>query len=110
MTNTFPLYLFGMSTPITRPLIRIRSTFSAVYLFIVCFGCTGSLLLGSFFFSLESGGYSLAAVHRYVISLASLVAEHRLEGSRAPVVATHELGNCSSQPLEHGLCSCGALT
>ena len=32
------------------------------------------------------GGYSLVAVHRLLMAVASLVAEHRLQGTRASVV------------------------
>ena len=36
-------------------------------------------------FSLASGGYSAAVVHRLLIAVGSLVAEHRLEGAWASV-------------------------
>ena len=38
-----------------------------------------------------SRGYSLVAVHRILIAVASLVVEHRLLGARASVAEAHEL-------------------
>ena len=57
--------------------------------------CTGFSVVA------ESGGYSLVAVLRFLIVVASLVAERRLESFQASVVAVPGL-------LEHRLNSCGA--
>ena len=51
---------------------------------------------------LASGGYSLVAVCRLLVAVASLVVDHRLG------VMAHELGSCGSQTVEHTLNSCGA--
>ena len=53
-----------------------KRVFFKGYLFIL--GCAGSLLLVGFSLVVESGGYSLAAVCRLFIVVASLVAECRL--------------------------------
>ena len=50
--------------------------FFKIYLFIV--GCAGSSLLGADFLVLGSGGYSLVAVHRLLLVVASFIAEHGL--------------------------------
>ena len=48
-------------------------------LFLLFFGCGGSSLLHTgFSLVAASGGYSLAAVLRILIAIASLMAEHRL--------------------------------
>ena len=45
----------------------------------------------------ESGGYSLVAVCRLLIVMASLVGEHGLQGMRASAVAAHRLSSCGTQ-------------
>ena len=55
------------------------------YLF---FGWAGSLLL--------SLGFSLVAVLRLLVAVASLVAEHRLKGVWASAVATLGLSSCGA--------------
>ena len=44
-----------------------------------------------------SWGYSLVAVLRLLIAVASLVAEHGLSGGRALVVAPRGLSSCGTQ-------------
>ena len=44
----------------------------------------------------ESGGYSLAAVHGFLIVVACLVAVLGLEGTGVSVVAAQELSSCGS--------------
>ena len=62
------------------------------------FGCAGSLLLW---------GFSLVAVWRFLIAVASLTAECRPSGTRAPVVG--DMRSVVPAPCrEHGLNSCGA--
>ena len=55
-----------------------------------------------------SRGYSLVAVLRLVIVVASLVVKHRLWGTPAPVVVTCGLSSCGFQALEPRLDSCGS--
>ena len=38
-----------------------------------------------------NGGYSLVAVHRLLIAVASLVAEHECQGTQVSVVVAHGL-------------------
>ena len=52
--------------------------------------CAGLSLVG------VSWGYSLVAVQRLLIAMASLVAERELYGTSASVVAAHGLGSCGS--------------
>ena len=54
-----------------------------------------------------SEGYSLAAMHRFLIVAASVTAEHELSSMQASVVAAHGLSSCGSQALERRLGSCG---
>ena len=42
------------------------------------YGCVGSLLLCRLSLAAESRGYSLVAMHRLLVAVASLVVEHRL--------------------------------
>ena len=53
------------------------------------------------------GGYSLAAVHRLLIAVSSIV-EHELQSAWASVVVTRGLISCGSWALEHRLSSCDA--
>ena len=53
-------------------------------------------------------GYSLVAVHRLLIMVASLAVEHGLQGSQASVGATCGLDIFGSQTLARRLSSCGA--
>ena len=46
--------------------------------FFFSFSCAGSSLLQGFSLVVESGGYSLVAVPRLLVVVASRVAEHRL--------------------------------
>ena len=57
--------------------------------------------------AVEPGGYSLAAVHRFLMPIASLVPEHNLYDSQASVVVVHGLSNCGSWAPELRLSSCG---
>ena len=56
-------------------------------------------LLAAFRLSLvaASRGYSLVAMHRLLIAVASLVAEHRLQGLWASAVAARRPGSCGMQ-------------
>ena len=54
-----------------------------------------------------SEGYSLVAVCRLLIAVASLVAEHRLKGEQASVAVTPGLQSTASVVVPHGL-SCSA--
>ena len=56
----------------------------------------------------KSGGRSLLAVHRLLITVASLVAKHRLQGMRASAVVAHGLSSSDSWAPDHRLNSCGA--
>ena len=60
----------------SRALLLILFFFFKIYLWI--FGCAGSSLLGANFLVLGSGGYSLVAVRRLLIVVASFIAEHGL--------------------------------
>ena len=51
-------------------------------------------------------GFSLVAVHEFLVVVTSLVAEHGLQSAQASVVVASGLSSCSSQALEHRL-SCG---
>ena len=55
-----------------------------------------------------SRGYSLAAVHRLLIVVASLVAEHRLESVWVSLVVALGLSSFDSWALEYRLSSCVA--
>ena len=55
----------------------------------------------------ESGGQSLVAVCRLLITVASLV-EHGLQDMWASVVSACGLSSCGSWALEHRLNSCDA--
>ena len=57
------------------------------YNFIDLFDCAGSSLLGRLFSSCNEQGYSLVAVPRLLIAVASLAGEHRLWSAGASVVA-----------------------
>ena len=65
------------------------------------------------FFLVACRGYSVVAVHRLLIVVASLVAERGRAlgayalGPWAAVVAARGLRSCGSQALERRLCSCG---
>ena len=52
------------------------------------------------------GGYSLVAVHEFLISVLSLIVELGLQSVRASVVAARGLRSCDSWPLEHRLSTC----
>ena len=56
---------------------------------------------------MKSGGYSLVAVHRFHIAVASLVPRQSLYGSQASVVVARGLSNCGSWALELRFSSCG---
>ena len=51
--------------------------------------------------------YSLAAVRRLLILVASLAAEHRPWGTLTSVAAAHKLSRCSSRVLEYQVNKCG---
>ena len=65
------------------------------------YGCAGSALLCGLSLVAARRGYSLVAVRRLLVALASLVVQHRLKGMRASVIM--------EQTLEHRLSSCGTL-
>ena len=67
-----------------------KQTIHFLKVFILFFDCAWSLLLPEGFL-----GYSLVAVSRLPIIVASLVAEHRLWSVRASAVITHRL-SCPS--------------
>ena len=50
---------------------------SSFFSLIFIFGCAGSSLPHSGFLYVESGGYSLIAVHGLLIVVASLILDHR---------------------------------
>ena len=53
-------------------------------------------------------GYSLVAVHAFLIAVASLVAENRLQGVWASTTVADALSSCGFRTPEHRLNSCGA--
>ena len=56
--------------------------------YLLIFGCTGSLLpCMDFSLAAVSRGYSLVAVYRLLIAVASPAAEHRLQNMQASAVA-----------------------
>ena len=57
--------------------------------------------------SLVAVSYSLVAVHRLLIAVASLFAGHRFYSTQASAVAAHGLDSCTSWALGHRLNSCG---
>ena len=60
-------------------LFRSSVHFFKISNFIYCFfGCAGSSLLCGLSLVAARGGYSLVAVHRFLIVVSSLVAEHGL--------------------------------
>ena len=59
------------------PLVRFLKFFLSGSLFKI-FGCAGSSLLHGLSLVAVSGGYSLVAVCRLLITVASLVVKHRL--------------------------------
>ena len=54
-----------------------------------------------------SGSYSLVALFRLLISMASLIVEHGLEDPQTSVVVTYGLSSFNSRAVEHRLHSCG---
>ena len=60
-----------------------------------------------FLLIVASGVYSLAAVHRLLLVVSSLVVEHGFQGIGALAVVAHGLHSYGSQALEHRLNSCG---
>ena len=65
-----------------------RFFYNFIYLFLAMLGlcgCTG------FFLMAARGGYSLVAVRRLLIAVASLSGEHGLQGTQASVVAAPRL-------------------
>ena len=72
-------------------------------IYLCTFGCAGSSLPRGLSLVAESEGYSLVAVRRRLIAVASLVAEHS-SGVHAG------FSSWGSRALEHGLRSCGAQT
>ena len=77
------------------------SLYILFFLYLLIFGCTASsLLLG---FSLVAAGkaYSLAAVCRLLIAVASLITEQGLHGTWASAVVAYGLSHCRSRTLEH---------
>ena len=64
------------------------------------FGSAGSFWL--------LGNYSLVAVQRPLVVVASLVSEHGLQDKRASEVSAHGLSSCGSHALELRLNSCCA--
>ena len=75
----------------------------------IYFWLCGSSLLLEFFSTLVSGFYSLVAVCRPLIAVASLVVEHGLSGTWGSVDVAHELNSCRFWDLEHKLNSCDAM-
>ena len=65
-----------------------------IHLFLAVLGLF-SLCVG-FSLVVTSGGYSLSAVHRPLIAVASLVAKRRLRGTQASVVVACGLSSCHS--------------
>lgn len=83
--------------------------FLFIYLFLTVLGlrcCSGFSLVAA------SRGYSLVAVHRLLIEVASPVAENRLQGVRASVVVAPGLQSTGSTLEVHGLScpkACGSF-
>ena len=72
----------GEKTPISL-LCRLFFFYKLfMYLYFI-FGCAGCASLRGAFADCCSGGFTLVAVRRLLIALASLVAEQRIEGTRA---------------------------
>ena len=79
-----------------------------IYLFI--FGCAESSLLHAGFSLLGgNGGYSLVAVCRLLIAVASLVEEGGLQGMQASVAVARGFNSCGSRALKQGS-FCGDLS
>ena len=70
----------------------MQVSFKEVFLY----GCAGSSLLCGLSLVAASRGYSLAAVRRLFVAVASLVVEHRLKGVRASVIMEHRLQSTGS--------------
>ena len=79
-----------------------RAPLFSIYLLIFIFDCAGPLLLCGFSLVVASGGYSLAAVHRLLIAVASFV-EHGLQGTWASVVSDPKLQRIGSTVVAHKL-------
>ena len=73
--------------------------FKNICLFI--YGCIGSPCCMGFSLVAVSKGYSLFAVCRLLIVIASLVAQHSLHGLWASVTVAYRLSSCNSWALEH---------
>ena len=69
----------------------MQVSFKEVFLY----GCAGSSLLCVLSLVAASRGYSLAAMRRLFVAVASLV-EHRLKGVRASVIMEHRLSSCGT--------------
>ena len=76
---------------------RFLSFLTNIYLFI--FGCAGSSFLCWLLCGCVKGGYSLVAMLRVLIVVASLVVERGLWGAWASVVAAHGLIRARAQSL-----------
>ena len=76
-------------------------TYIFIFFYLLIFGCTASLLLLGFFLVAAGRAYSLAAVCRLLIAVASLITEQGLYGTWASAVVAYGLSHCRSRTLEH---------
>ena len=76
-------------------------------IYLVTFGCAGSLLLRQLFCSCGEQGLVSSCGNRLCIAVTSLAPEQRLQDTRASVVPSCGLSSCNSQALEPRLNSCG---
>lgn len=89
--------------------LRWRENVSAFFFFFFKFSWQCWVFIAAHRFSpvAVSEGYSLVAVCRLLIAVASLVAEHRLKGEQASVAVNPGLQSTASVVVAHGL-SCSA--
>ena len=85
---------------------RLSNFIFTFHFHLFIFGSAGSLLLCGLF---SSKGYSLLAVHRLLIAVASLAAEHRTQSTQAPQLQLLGSGAQAQQlwALNHRLSGCG---
>ena len=78
-SSFFKIYGFSTTTPYLLALAIFK------FFMYFCFWLCWVFVAARAFLTVESGGCSLAVVHRLSTAVASLVPEHRLEGAWASV-------------------------
>ena len=96
--------MFGFS------LIKVHLYFFLKYIILFIWLCQFFTAVWGCSLDVVSRDYSLVAVSRLLVVVASLAAGHGLWGSQDSVVVAHVLSSCGSWALEHRLSICSACT